>query len=367
MRFLHFADLHLDTPYRWASPELARVRRQALRETLRNICEIAGEQQVDALTCGGDLYEQERFTPDTAEFLRSTFADLDPLPVFLSPGNHDWFGPASLYRRVNWSPNVHVFDAARLTPVPLADGLTLWGAAHRAPANTPGFLDGFHVDRSGVHLALFHGSEQGDFRFQEEGKQPHAPFRAEQVVQAGLHHALVGHFHGPVDSPSHTYPGNPDPLTFGERGNRAAALLTLSDTGEVAVQRIPVATSTVNDVTVDLTGITHSGQVAERVHDAVAGLAGVARVTLTGEIGPAVDLRLQDIAALRTSLDALVPRLGPVSVAYDYQRLAEEATVRGQFVRDVQAAAHLSEAERGRVLVTGLRALDGRDDELEVH
>lgn len=367
VRVLHFADLHLDTPFRWASPELARSRRQGLRDTLTNIMKTAHEHRVDALTCGGDLYEQDRFTPDTAEYLRATFAEVDPLPVFLAPGNHDWFGPASLYRQVDWSPNVHIFDSSCLAPVSLVEGLTLWGAAHCAPANTAGFLDGFHVDRAGVHLALFHGSEQGTMRFQEEGKIPHAPFRAEQVAQAGLHHALVGHFHEPVDSPTHTYPGNPDPLTFGEKGDRAAVLLTISGNGDVHAERFPVATSTVSDISVDLTGITHSGQIAERVQTAVAALTGVVRVSLAGEIGPDVDLRLGDVAALRPpNLDALVPRLGLITVAYDYDRLAEEPTVRGQFIRDVRAA-DLTEDERRRVLITGLRALDGRGDELEVH
>lgn len=368
VRLLHFADLHLDTPFRWATLELARTRRQALRETLLRICKLADEQQVDALTCGGDLYEHERFTPDTAEFLRSTFAALDPLPVFFAPGNHDWFGPASLYRQVPWSPNVHVFDTAALTPVTLADGLTLWGAAHRAPANTTGFLDGFHVDRGGVHVGLFHGSAQGDLRFQEEGKVPHAPFRAEQVPQAGLQHALLGHFHGPVDAPGHTYPGNPDPLSFGETGNRAAVLLTVAEGGAMTRERFPVATSVVCDVSVDLTGVTHAGQVRQRVLDTVTNLSGVVRVTVCGEVGSDVDLRLQDIAALRpANLDALVPRLGSVTVGYDFERLKEEQTVRGQFVRDVFAAGSLTDEQRRRVLITGLRALDDRGDELEVH
>lgn len=110
---------------------------------------------MDALTCGGDLYEQDRFTPDTAEFLRCTFAELHPLPVFLAPGNHDWFGSSSLYHQMTWTPNVHVFHEATLIPVPLADGITLWGAGHQAPANTRGFFeDGFQVDRGGVHVAL---------------------------------------------------------------------------------------------------------------------------------------------------------------------------------------------------------------------
>ena len=86
VRLLHFADLHLDTPFRWAPREVARARRWALRDTLLRICKLADEQRADALTCGGDLYEQERFTPDTAEFLRSTFAELYPLPVFFAEG-----------------------------------------------------------------------------------------------------------------------------------------------------------------------------------------------------------------------------------------------------------------------------------------
>ena len=74
MRLLHFADLHLDTPFKWAKPQHAHQRRRALRTTLETICRLAEERQVDALTCAGDLYEHDRFTPDTAKFLRDTFS-----------------------------------------------------------------------------------------------------------------------------------------------------------------------------------------------------------------------------------------------------------------------------------------------------
>jgi exonuclease SbcD len=367
MKLLHFADLHLDTPFRWAPPEVARARRQALRSTLTRICRLAVELRADALCCGGDLFEQERFTPDTAQFLRSSFDQLSPLPVLLAPGNHDWFGPVSLYQQVDWPANVHVFTEDRLTPFDLAGGLTIWGAAHRAPANTRGFLDGFQVGRGGVNLALFHGSERGDLAFQGEGKVPHSPFRAEQIAIAGLDHALLGHFHIPRYASTHTYPGNPDPLTFGETGDRGAVLSTIASDGSVIRERHRVASSTVSDVTVELTGITHSGQAAARVLAAVAGRSGVVRATLSGELGPDVDLRLQDLAALPVpQLDALLPRPGKISIAYDLERLKDEQTVRGQFVRVVLADTSLTDDQRRKILVTGLRALDGRGDELEV-
>jgi len=216
MRLLHFADLHLDTPFRWANREQARKRRQPLRETLLRICQVADEQRVDALTCGGDLYEQERFTPDTAEFLRATFAEIAPLPVFLAPGNHDWFGPESLYRQVQWSPNIHVFDIAELNAVTLADGLTLWGAAHCAPANTPNFLDALpRRPRRRPYCAVSRLSPRRPVDA-AEGEDTHAPFRAEQIQQGGLQHALLGISTTPVDRSEHTYPGNPDALSFGE-------------------------------------------------------------------------------------------------------------------------------------------------------
>jgi DNA repair exonuclease SbcCD nuclease subunit len=367
MRVLLFSDLHLDTPFRWAGPELARRRRQALRETLCRLCDLAVAEGVDALLCAGDLYEHDRFTPDTGRFLRETFARLDPLPVLLAPGNHDWYGPQSIYCQQDWTPNVHVYDSARLTPYELADGLTLWGAAHCAPANTDGFFDhGFRIDRGGVNLALFHGSERSELRWQEDGKAPHAPFAEAQIPAAGLQHAFCGHFHTPRDAAWHTYPGNPDPLTFGEAGERGAVLAEVTETGEVLRTRHRVAVSQVHDAEVDLTGVAHSHEARERVAAAVSKLAGVVRVTLFGEVDPDVDLQEVDWRGVGGHLEALVPRFRGVQVAYDLEELRGEPSVRGEFIRDVEADPTLDHETKRKVIVTGLRALSGRRDELEV-
>ncbi len=79
VRLMHFADLHLDKRFPWAPPKGARSWRMSLRQTLLWTCRLADETGGDALTCGGDRYEQDRFTADTAEFLRSTFAELSTL------------------------------------------------------------------------------------------------------------------------------------------------------------------------------------------------------------------------------------------------------------------------------------------------
>jgi DNA repair exonuclease SbcCD nuclease subunit len=279
VKLLLFADLHLDTRFSSAGP----ARRQALRDTLGRIVDLAQESDVDAVLCAGDLYEHDRCSPSTASFLR--FAFDCSVPVFLAPGNDDWYGTQSVYQQVDWTPNVHVFSAGTLTPVELADGVTLWGAAHVGPGPARDFLDGFTVNRSGVNLALCHGSAPSD------------------VESTGLDHAFLGHVHTPEHAAHYTFPGNPDPLTAGETGERGAVLCTVHD----------------------------DGTVSREVFD----------VSASKSLG-------------------LLPEASEAFPLLDFDSVAAERTVRGQFVRDVLADASLDTALRGRVLSAGLRALEGR-------
>jgi len=363
MKLLHFADLHLDAAFAWAGVDLGRRRRMALRDTLRAILELAAAEHVDAILCAGDLYEQDRFTPDTLAFLRAAFAEVAPLPIYVSPGNHDWLSPRSIYSQVQWPENVHVFNEDHLRPVTLADGLTLWGAAHCAPANTDNVLESFAVDRGGTNIGLFHGSERGSFSFQDSGKQPFAPFRADEIASAGLAHAFVGHFHAPADEKRFTYPGNPDPLSFGEHGRRGVVLATVTPEG-ITTERRVVAQTHVEDLVLSVTGCTSASEVRAALSALLADRHGIARVTAEGELDPSVDLTLADLREVPNRLDAMFPRFGTIRAAYDLDAIRAEPTVRGQFVTDVLAAQLDPDLER-RVIATGLRALDGRKD-LEV-
>jgi DNA repair protein SbcD/Mre11 len=362
MKFLHFADLHLDAPFAWASRDVARKRRRNRREALARILKLADEEAVDAVLCAGDLFELDRCSPDTVEFLRSSFGNLDR-PIYLAPGNHDFLSPQSPYLQASWPSNVHVFVADRLQPVMLADGLTLWGAAHRAPANTDDFFAGFRPDRGGIHLALAHASERSVLPWQESGKEPHAPFDAAELTAAGVHHAFLGHYHLPRDAERHTYPGNPDPLDFGETGERGAVIASVDEDGTIARQRVVVAVSEVHDITVTLNGSAHADEVSSAVAAALDGRGGSVRVTLTGEVAPSLELDLRDLERLGDGLDGLMLRVSGLGTAYDLDALAAEQTVRGQFVA---AARAIDDPElRRRVTFTGLRALAGRRD-LEV-
>ena len=89
-KILHFADLHLDASFAGTglSGLEARKHREHLREALKRMLDLALKKEVNAVTIAGDLFEQERFSRDTGEFLLSQFRRIAPVKVFIAPGNH---------------------------------------------------------------------------------------------------------------------------------------------------------------------------------------------------------------------------------------------------------------------------------------
>ena len=121
---IHTADVHLDRAFSGLGmmSGVAAARREELRDAIRRLVDVTIEVGADALTIGGDLYEHDRATLDTGNFLAQQFARLETVPVLVSPGNHDPYVPDSLYRRVDWPSNVTIFSALELRPVSLSSG-----------------------------------------------------------------------------------------------------------------------------------------------------------------------------------------------------------------------------------------------------
>ena len=334
------------------------------------ICKLASELKVDAVLCAGDLYEQERFTPDTVALLERVFRELHPMPVLISPGNHDWYGTSSLYSSASWSDNVHVFTSSGLTAWDRLDGIRIWGFAHRAPSGTPNPLEGFRVDGKAIHIGLFHGSEGSGWSWASRAgtdKQPHAPFSADQIPESGLAHCVIGHYHQRVEGDWHTYGGAPAALSFGEPVDGGAVELVFDDRGQLAERRRCPKVSELcvhGDLELDITGCHDMGAVEMKLDELLAPLSGIGRVTLIGTLSRTIQLDLRVLQSRPGPLAHLSVRTGDLRSDYDLEQVANEPTVRGEFVKAVDAQL-LDDDTKRRVILTGLRALDGRDD-LEV-
>ncbi len=132
LRFLHAADFHLDSPFRSLAAEQAVARRRESRELLERLARHAARVQADVVLLSGDLFDSDNAYRETAEALARALGSI-PAPVFLAPGNHDWYGPGSPYAALDWPENVHIFRTGAVESVELPElNTVVHGAAFTA-------------------------------------------------------------------------------------------------------------------------------------------------------------------------------------------------------------------------------------------
>ena len=95
LRFVHTADLHLDSPFSGmkavAPDRVTSMLQQATFEAYDNIIDLCINEQVDALLIAGDVYDSaDRNLPAQLKFLKGLDRlDAAGIRSFVCHGNHD--------------------------------------------------------------------------------------------------------------------------------------------------------------------------------------------------------------------------------------------------------------------------------------
>jgi DNA repair exonuclease SbcCD nuclease subunit len=359
LTIVHASDVHLETIF--AETRGGARRRAALADAFVRIVDLALERRADVLTIGGDLYEAERAGPQTARFLFEEFARFGN-PVFIAPGNHDPYSARSLYARDDLPPNVRVFAEPAWAAFPLADDVTLYGFGH-TPAEPGRPFAGAHFDRPGIRIALVHGSDED--RCPPE-KRATAPYTVDEIRASGATLALSGHYHGGYvvhadGAPVLAYPGSPEPIKFGERGNHGALVVTL-DGGKVTVDAVPIARTRLVDLDVRVDGATSEVAVTAALDSAVRDLGSddYVRVRLQGTIerGTRID---RELLADRCGAGLGALELADHTISADYAAIAREPNVRGHAVADLLERAKAGDQDAERALSFVIAAFEGAE------
>ena len=364
-RIVHIADVHLDTAFRGLDPALGIARRKQLEDAFERAIDLARDRRADALCIAGDLYESGRTTPDRGAYLARVLGAVAPMRVFISPGNHDPYDAPSLYRQTAFPPNVTVFTMRAFAPVRLADGLTLWGAAHEYALDRNPIINAFTCEGAGTHLLLFHGSDRDHV---PPGKDCIAPFVDADVARTGAAHAMVGHYHGQLSGPHFAYPGSPEPLNAAQGGRHTAAVVT-ADRGAVKVEFVELNRTRYVSDDLDVSDCADRAALARAILDRLNGLASppgevFCRMRLVGNAPPTLDL---DAAQLQRECAARFPgvTIEDLAAATDPQDAAREGhTVRALFARAMlERIANAGEAEKPTLQLAlryGLQAFAGK-------
>lgn len=362
IRILHAADLHLDSPFQSLGREKALVRRREQRQLLTRIAVAAREYKADIAVFSGDLFDSEDIFSDTGRMLEEALASLG-IPVFIAPGNHDWYGPRSAWARLDLGDNIHVFTDEKIRCYELPElGARVWGAAFTGRRRGAP-LAGFEAEKDGdtLDVMVLHG-EVGN------NGSVYGPITEEQLVRSGMDYVALGHIHSfsglrRAGQTWYAWPGCPEGRGFDETGEKGVILAELSiDRCELTF--LPICARRYEVLDVDISG-------AERALDAVtaalpADTAGdIYRIRLTGETAAPPDIRALT-QALEGRFFGLEMR-DDTRLRRDIWALCGNDSLKGLFLAGLRQRYENAPDERERERITqaarwGLLALENGDE-----
>jgi DNA repair exonuclease SbcCD nuclease subunit len=358
MKILHTSDVQLDAPFRFLGAAGGKHRAQ-LRRTFSAIVDLAATGAYAVLVIAGDLFDSNAPQQRTVDDVLSSLGGLS-IPVCILPGNHDHYGPTSIYRKVAFPSNVTIFtDQMTKIVFPELD-LAVHGNAVSGGEGKGRPMEGLEPCREvRWNVALVHGN----LLIGDEDETPR-PIRPEDIAASGMNYVALGDWHGYGEhtrgAVTAAYSGSPEPTAFNQENAGYVASVHLDENGthleplkigavEVLQAEIPMMGRSKQDLIERLKALVAPNRMLE------VRLTGVAEVGLVIDVDQLEELIRPDLYAIRirdethpsvTQWSASIDSEDPLLSHYlEHMRSriegAEDAATRRQLERALQLGAAL--------------------------
>jgi len=241
VRFIHAADIHLDSPltglsaYADAPMEMLRT---ATRDAFTNLITDAIEQQVDFMVIAGDLYDGTWKDYNTGIYFCSEMGRLKKagIPVYVLFGNHD--AESEMTKKLQLPDNVFTFETRKPTTFRLNHlKVALHGRSFKEAATTENLVTGYPAPMHGMfNIGVLHTALEGNTEHAN-----YAPCSLNELHAKGYHYWALGHVHEYriwEGASTIVFPGNLQGRHIRETGAHGAVLVTADESGVQEVERL---------------------------------------------------------------------------------------------------------------------------------
>lgn len=350
LRILHSADWHLDSPFT-SLPDPDRQEMRAEQKRLPGLlAEICRQENCDLVLLAGDLFDGAA-SRETLSLLKKALHECR-VPVFITPGNHDYVTVGSPWLDENWPDNVCIFTGDwSCVDIPELE-TRVYGAGFTG-MDCPPMLADFHTEGDfRYHIGILHGDASNP-------SSPYCPVTFGQVRDSGLTYLALGHIHQGggflAGDTMCAWPGSPMGRGWDETDEHGFCIVEINDS--VEIRPVVLDTPKFREITLRLEG------------DPIAALENILpavptrdfyRITLTG----CTDA---DLGNLREHFPH-VPRLNLIDrteLPVDFWKDLGQDTLRGVYFRMLKEQENQADEERAEIVrqaaELSYRILEGRE------
>ncbi len=355
IRFIHAADLHLDSPCTGISDmpdSLAEKLRKSTFTAFSNLIRTAIEQAVDFVVIAGDVFDSQEQSLKAQLAFRDGMVTLSKAGIraFVVNGNHD---PLQSWGREIVFPDTVTFfpgDAVVSHTVEKngTEIATVSGISFARRAVTENLAVMFEAERPDIpSIAVLHcmiGTQ--------EGHDPYAPAKLSDLTSRNFDYWALGHVHKQMtlneSHPTIVYSGNTQGRHMNEIGARGCLLGEIDDRRQCRLRFIPLDTIRFYRTTIDISSLSTFNALADEIisagEEAVEDVDAVVRITLQGRTGLNRDLRnttaIQELLEnIRERVDGQIPEVWFESLRletaspYNLDVLGEDKGIVGDILR----------------------------------
>lgn len=361
MKFVHIADMHLDSPFVNLSDKegLGDLRRLEQRKVLKKVIEYIKENDINYLFISGDLYEHKYIKRSTIEYINNLFKEIPDTKIFISPGNHDPYIKNSYYNKFNWNENVKIFSS-KIEKVELED-VDIYGFGFDDFYCKECGVEDFYVDnKNKLNIFIVHATLDGGNIQDNE----YNPISKKILKEKQFDYVALGHIHK-LDYNSEVnqrivYPGSAVSLGFDELGKHGMIVGDLTKEG-IDLEFVSLDSAEFKLYELDVSEIISKEELIEKINQLYFMENDFIEIVLIGKRN--FEINKYEIFKLINN-EKIIKIKNKSKINYNLKELVNENTLKGLFAKEMLeklSKIDISDVEREEIekaVEIGMDALD---------
>lgn len=352
MRFIHCADLHLDSKMTSnLSREQAKERKMEILRTYSRMIDYAKENKIDGIIIAGDLFDTRNISATARNMVKDSIMSNPQIEFYYLKGNHD---SDNFFSKLDDIPeNLHLFNEEWKA---YDYGSISLSGIEIDSTNESTLYNSLVLDNDKYNIVIMHGQI--------------GQINLNAMKNKGIDYLALGHVHeyqnGPIDNRGiYCYSGCLEGRGFDECGAKGFVVLDIDEQKLTAgFSFIPFAYRNLYTIYVDVTGAMTTQDAAAKIEDELAknpySSRSLVKIVLVGEVDVDCEINTDFLKDMFEEYFYYEKVYDETKLLINYSDYEKDVSLKGEFIRMV-LQSDMSEEKKSEVIRCGIMALSGEE------
>ncbi len=358
MKIIHCADIHADskmgTHY---SKKQSDERKDEIIDSFYRMVQYANENNVRAIIIAGDLFDSKETQQKRLKQRIGYIIEQNPEIDFLYlRGNHDEDVQFLFDKDV---PNLKRFSKHKWNKYSY-ENVDIYGHEFGKTISTNTYNE-LTVESTHVNILVMHG------QIAEYTAKDGAPVIAlPRFKNKNIDYIALGHIHDYKEDKldqrcTWCYSGCLEGRGFDECDDKGFVVLDIQD-NKIQSTFIPNAKRKIHDVNINISGLLTYDEIIKTIKSNISEISedDIVEINLTGDVSEDAEIETDSYTSALSPNFYLLRIKDKTETKIDYEKYEKDVSLKGEFIRLVKEQNDLSEEEKAKIIMTGIKALAGR-------